>query len=164
VRLPEYFRLDEVDGRLPRWTAVAPDDVPSATGLHALHFDTPHDEGEGAYVTPDSPESPFRSPGPVAGPFEVMLGDGSVLTYAWYRFSDQPAMLKADLTPAQREEAQRRVELLHRSWTKDREYLAPPTTGSLASIDPALIVTPPPGLEVGYVPIALRQERRGGSR
>jgi len=27
----------------------------------------------------------------------------------------------------------------------------------LAELDPALIVTPPPGLEVGYVPIVTRQ-------
>jgi len=83
-----------------------------------------------------------------------------VVTYAWYRFADQPAMLNADLTDAEREEAQRRVELMHRAWTKDRTYLAPPTTGTLASLDPALIVTPPAGFEIGYVPIALRQERR----
>jgi hypothetical protein len=29
--------------------------------------------------------------------------------------------------------------------------------GKLAELDPALIVTPPPGLEAGYVPIATRQ-------
>lgn len=164
VRLPEYFRLDEVDGRPPRWSAVASEDVPAHTGLHALRFETPHEQGEGAYVTPDAPNGPFRSPGPVAGPFEVTLGDGSVVTYAWYRFADQPAMLNADLTPAERAEAQRRVELLHRAWTKECDYLAPPSTGTLASIDPALIVTPPPGLEIGHVPIALRQERRGVRR
>jgi hypothetical protein len=26
-------------------------------------------------------------------------------------------------------------------WTKDRDYLAPPTLGKLAELDPALIVT-----------------------
>jgi len=160
VRLPEYFRLDDVTGKPARWLAVASNEVPADTGLHTLRFETPHEEGEGAYVTPDSPTSPFRSPGPVAGPFEATLGDGSVVTYAWYRFADQPAMLNADLSPAEREEAQRRAELLHRAWTKDKTYLAPPTTGTLASIDPALIVTPPPGFEIGFVPIALRQERR----
>lgn len=160
VRLPEYFRLDAIEGQRARWSAVQADDVPASTGLHALRFETPPVFDQGAYETPDSPESPFRKPGPVAGPFEVTLGDGSVVTYAWYRFADQPAMLNADLSPAEREEAQRRVELLHREWTREREYLSPPTTGSLASIDPALIVTPPPGFEVGYVPIALRQERR----
>ncbi|MBX3378310.1 MAG: hypothetical protein KF678_15045 [Phycisphaeraceae bacterium] len=164
VRLPEYFRLEAVTGRPPRWVAVASNEVPADTGLHAVRFETPREKGEGAYVTPEHPQSPFRSPGPVAGPFEVTLGDGSTVTYAWYRFADQPAMLNADLTPEERAEAQRRVELLHRAWTKDREYLPPPATGSLASLDPALIVTPPRGLEIGYVPIAIRQERREAGR
>jgi hypothetical protein len=70
-------------------------------------------------------------------------------------------MLQADLTDAEREEAQRRIELLHRTWTKDRDYLPPPTTGALAELDPALLVMPPKGLEIGYVPIALRQAKRG---
>jgi hypothetical protein len=29
----------------------------------------------------------------------------------------------------------------------------------LAALDPALIVTPPPGMEFGFVPIVTRQER-----
>jgi hypothetical protein len=88
----------------------------------------------------------------------VKLGDGSTLTYYWYRFADQPALLNADLSKKEREEMQRRVELLHRKWTKDREYLPAPFIGKLAEIDPALIVKPPKGMEVGYVPIATRQE------
>lgn len=160
VRLPEYFRLDPVEGMPPRWLPVRQAQVPQGTGLQAQRFQTSHEKNHDPYMTPDSADSPFRSPGPVAGPFQTTLGDGSVVTYAWYRFADQPAMLNADLTPAEREEAQRRVELLHRSWTKDREYLPPPMTGSLASIDPALIVMPPPGLEIGHVPIVLRQEGR----
>ena len=47
--------------------------------------------------------------------------------------------------------------MLHAKWTKDREYLPPPTVGKLADLDPALIVTPPKGLEIGYVPIVTRQ-------
>lgn len=164
VRLPEYFRLEKPEGKPPRWVAVDAAEVPRETGLHDQRFETPREEGEGAYVTPEAPESPFRSPGPVAGPFETTLGDGSTVTYAWYRFADQPAMLNADLTPAEREVVQRRVELIHRAWTKERTYLAPPMTGTLASLDPALIVTPPVGFEVGYVPIALRQERKGDRR
>ena len=61
-------------------------------------------------------------------------------------------------TPAEREALQAKVEKLHRSWTKDRDYLAPPTVGKLAALDPAQVLTPPEGLEVGYVPIATRQE------
>lgn len=85
------------------------------------------------------------------------MGDGSVVTYYWYRFADQPALLNADLTLAEREALQKRVELLHKSWTKEREYLPPPTVGVLAHLDPGVLVTPPKGLEFGYVPIVTRQ-------
>jgi hypothetical protein len=84
-------------------------------------------------------------------------GTAACITYYWYRFADQPALLNADLTDQEREALQVRVEKLHRSWKKDRDYLAPPASGRLADLDPALIVTPPPGLEVGYVPIVTRQ-------
>src|SRR4051794_18259705 len=77
--------------------------------------------------------------------------------YSWYRFADQPALLNADLTAEERENLQKRVELLHKKWTRDREYLPPPTVGKLADLDPALLVTPPKGLEIGYVPIVARQ-------
>ncbi|MFO0455907.1 MAG: hypothetical protein ACK5Z0_07835, partial [Planctomycetota bacterium] len=110
------------------------------------------------YETPEDAESSWKKPGPVAGPFTTTLGDGSLVTYSWYRFADQPALFHADLTDEEREEMQRRVELLHRNWTRDRQYLTPPEKGQLADLDPALLVTPPSGLEVGYVPIVIRQE------
>jgi hypothetical protein len=72
-------------------------------------------------------------------------------------------MLNADLTPEEREQVQKRVEKLHRAWTKDRNYLVPPDVGKLAELDPALILTPPRGMEVGYVPIATRQELAGAA-
>jgi hypothetical protein len=37
--------------------------------------------------------------------------------------------------------------------------MAPPTRGKLVSLDPALLVTPPTGMEVGYVPIVTGQEK-----
>jgi hypothetical protein len=49
------------------------------------------------------------------------------------------------------------VKKLHASWPIDRDYMPPPTRGSLVSLDPGLLVTPPEGLEVGYVPIVSRQ-------
>ena len=79
---------------------------------------------------------------------------GKVVTYYWYRFASQPAILNA----AERKALQARVEKLHRHWKKDRDYLPPPTLGTLSEIEPALIVTPPEGLEAGYVPIVTRQE------
>ena len=86
-----------------------------------------------------------------------------MLTYYWYRFADQPALLNADLTDAEREALQKRVEMLHKKWTKDREYLPPPTVGKLADLDPAVIVTPPKDLEIGHVPIVTRQGDKTGN-
>jgi len=109
------------------------------------------------YVTPDDPESCWKKPGPVAGPFKAKPGDGSTVVYYWYRFADQPALLNADLTDEEREALQKKVEQIHAEWKPDGEYLAPPQFGELAEIDPALVVTPPAGLEVGYVPIVTWQ-------
>jgi hypothetical protein len=145
------------DNRKAEWTAVRPEDVPAETGLVQARFDLPREDRPEPYVTPDDAKSCWKKPGPAAGPFQARLGDGSVVTYYWYRFSNQPALLNAGLTDPEREAMQARVEKLHRSWKKDQDYLTPPTVGRLADIDPALIVTPPPGLEAGYVPIVTRQ-------
>ncbi len=53
---------------------------------------------------------------------------------------------------------QKNVEMIHASWTSDKEYRAAPTQGKLATLDNAIIVTPPKGMEKGYVPIVTRQE------
>jgi hypothetical protein len=156
VALPEYYHLIKDDNKA-KWVSVQPRDVPAETGLAEVSFKRPSTPPYEPYVTPDDPKSCWKKPGPVAGPFQAHLGDRSVVTYYWYRFADQPALLNADLTDKERESLQQRVEKLHRNWKKDRDYLAPPAIGKLADIDPALIVTPPPGLEAGYVPIATRQ-------
>ncbi len=158
VTLPEFYRLMTNTQGKAEWVAVRPEAVPAETGLVDHRFVRPREDPPEPYVTPDNAASAWKKPGPVAGPFRVPLGDGSVVTYAWYRFADQPALLNADLTDEERARLQARVEKLHRSWRKDRDYLPPPTRGSLADLDPALLVTPPPGLEAGYVPIVTRQE------
>jgi len=156
VTLPEYYRLTTSTGGKQRWVVVVPEDVPAETGLQNAKFPEPKRPTE-PYVTPDEPDSSWKKPGPAAGPFKRSLGDGSEVTYYWYRFADQPALQNADMTKAERETIQKRVERLHRSWTQNRNYLPSNSVGSLASIDPALIVKPPKGLEVGYVPIVTRQ-------
>lgn len=158
VVLPEYFRLGKNSRQKDEWTPVLASEVPAETGLADVRFDRKRNGPPKTYVTPEEADSCWKKPGPVAGPFQAHLGDGSVVTYYWYRFADQPALLNADMTDAEREVLQRRVELLHRHWSKDRNYLAPPASGELADLDPALIVTPPPGMEIGYVPIVTRQE------
>lgn len=158
VVLPEFFRLDRDDQGKQTWRPVAAEAVPEETGLADVRFERAQEGPPKIYETPEDLQSSWKKPGPAAGPFTAMLGDGSMVTYSWYRFADQPALYHADLSDAEREEMQRRVELLHRHWTRDRDYLTPPESGQLADIDPALIVTPPAGLEVGYVPIVTRQE------
>jgi hypothetical protein len=156
VKLPEYYHLAK-SGAKSQWVPVQAEAVPAETGLTKARFARPTGRSPKTYVTPEDAASCWKKPGPKAGPFQAHPEDGSVVTYYWYRFADQPALLNADLTAQEREALQARVEKLHRSWKKDREYLAPPAFGTLAEIDPALVVTPPPGLEAGYVPIVTRQ-------
>ena len=152
--LPEHFIAVARDGKKPVWRAAGADDaLPPA--LRDVAFVPPQKQQPEPYVTPT--DGAWASPGPKAGPFPAELGDGSVVTYSWYRFCDQPALQHADLTVAERERMQQRVELLHREWTKDRQYLPPPASGKLAALDAAVLVTPPKGLEIGYVPIVTRQ-------
>lgn len=157
ITLPEYYRMTKDNKDKDRWVVVKPNDVPAETGLAKVDFPRPRKAAQDPYVTPDDADSSWKKPGPAAGPFEVKLKDGSVVTYYWYRFADQPALLNADLTDAERAALQKRVEMFHKNWTRDREYLPPPTIGKLADLDPAVIVTPPQGLEIGYVPIVTRQ-------
>jgi len=160
ISIPEYYRLEKQENGHNKWVAINPSEVPKETGLASVKFPQgirPPDVEP--YLTPDDPKSCWKNPGPVAGPFKVKLGDGSQLTYYWYRFADQPSLLNADMTNTEREMLQKRVELLHRNWTKDRDYLPPPTAGKLADLDPGLIVSPPKGFEFGYVPIVTKQEQ-----
>ena len=158
--LPEYYRLVTNKNNKAEWVPVKKEDVPAELGLEQIRFGRPSGRSFDPYVTPEEPDSCWKKPGPVAGPFKAYPGDGSVVTYYWYKFCDQPALLNADMTDKERLEMQALVEKLHRNWTKDRDYLPPPAVGRLAELDPALIVTPPKGLEAGYVPIVTRQEAK----
>ena len=99
----------------------------------------------------------WAKPGPKLGPFTARLADGSVVTYSWYRFVDQPSFQQYHWSAEKKAKLQALVEKLHVHWPLDRDYMAPPTRGKLVALDPALLVTPPPGLEAGYVPIVTRQ-------
>ncbi len=144
--MPEYYQLQ---GGV--WTPVSPAAVPAASQLASVSFDSGGPPSTpGTYTVPNDPVWTNYA----AGPFQVRIDDGNVVTYYWYRFEDQPAIMKAGLTQAQRDQLQTEVVKIHSAWTNGGTYLAPPTMGTLADVDPALLVTPPPGLEVGYVPIA----------
>jgi hypothetical protein len=159
--LPEYFKLDTDN----KWQAITEDVVPASTNLvQAILPSTPRTQIP--YLTPldpacqwQDPEGPWSSPGPTAGPFQTDLGDGTTLTYYWYRFIDQPAIIHANYPEDVRNEMQNRVELIHSNWSYTDEYIQPPAFGELATIDPKTIVQPPTGLEIGYVPIVTKQEQ-----
>lgn len=160
VTLPEYYRLEKQPDGKGRWVVIKAAEVPAETGLAKVDFPRVKAKENSPYITPEEPASTWKKPGPAAGPFQSKLGDGSVVTYYWYRFADQPALMNADMTDTERENLQKRVEMMHRNWTTDRDYLPPPAAGKLAELDPAVLVNPPKGLEIGYVPIVTRQEKK----
>ena len=146
---PQYFK-HAGDKRLP----VPATEVPAETGLLSKEFKL---AGPGKpYTSPTV--GAWSSPGPVRGPFTVDLADGSRVTYSWYRFIDQPSFQQYDWSEAKKARLQSFIERLHRNWPIDRDYMAPPSQGTPATLDPALLVTPPKGFDVGYVPIVTGQE------
>jgi hypothetical protein len=135
--------------------AVAAADVPAETKLLSREFKLA--EPGKPYTSPTA--GAWTRPGPKQGPFTATLTDGSVATYSWYRFVDQPSFQQYAWSEDRKAKLQAFVEKLHASWPIDRDYMSPPTRGKLVALDPALLVTPPKGLEVGYVPIVTRQAR-----
>jgi len=146
---PQYYAYD---GK--KYLAIQEAKVPSETGLVQQKFKLA--EPGNPYTSPS--KGAWTNPGPKAGPFKARLADGSIVTYYWYRFIDQPAFQQYHWSAEKKEKLQCLVEKIQATWPIDRDYMAPPSSGKLVKIDPALIVTPPPGLEVGYVPIVVRQE------
>ena len=145
---PEYFRKDG-----DTWTPIPPGDAPPETGLIAQKFRVAK---KGAtYITPTT--AAWKTPGPTTATTTVTLVDGSHVTYAWYRFIDQPVFQQYHLDEARKQRLQKLVTEIHARWTINRQYMPPPSGGSLVRLDPALIVTPPAGMETGYVPIVVGQ-------
>ena len=148
-KFPQYYK-QVGDERVPIPAAA----VPAETQLLTREF---KHAGDGAPYTSPSIGA-WASPGPKVGPFKAKLVDGSVVTYSWYRFVDQPSFQQYQWTAEKKAKLQALVEKLHANWTSDRNYMPPPTRGTLVALDPALRVTPPKGLEVGYVPIVTGQK------
>jgi hypothetical protein len=149
-KFPQYFK-HVGDSLVP----IAEAEVPGETNLLNKEFKLAK-AGE-PFTSPG--KGAWANPGPKTGPFEVELTDGSIVTYYWYRFVDQPSFQQYDFSAAKKEKLQSLVEKIHREWPIDRDYMAPPSQGELAAFDPALLVTPPKGLEFGYVPIVTNQRK-----
>jgi len=151
--LPEYYKLQDQQMR-----PIEVKDVPPETKLVGQRF-----------VEYDV-KNPYQ-PSPVdsqleldqqiaAGPFEVELVDGSIVTYSWYRFIDQPALKHLNWDQKERNRLQSVVEKIHSEWKVRREFMSAIKEGKLVELDPALVLTPPVGLEIGFVPVANQQSNR----
>ena len=154
-RFPQYYK--HVGNKR---VAIEAKDVPPETGLLTKEFELA--KRGVPYTSPK--RGAWTQPGPRSQSFKIELIDGSVVTYAWYRFVDQPSFQQYNWSEDKKERLQAFVEKIHAHWTIDKDYMAPPSQGSLVALDPALIVTPPEGMERGYVPIVIRQEDRDTSR
>jgi hypothetical protein len=148
---PEYFKQDGEK----QMRAVLPSEVPEETHLRGQVF-APAAPGE-PFTSPAT-GSAWTTPGPKSQPFIITLTDGSRVTYAWYRFVDQPALQHLGLGDADKARLQALAEHIHATWPVTRDYMPPPSRGGLATLDSAQLVRPPRGLEIGYVPIVTRQE------
>ena len=146
---PQYYKHMDND-----CVAIAAADVPTET--HLLNQEFPLAKPGAAYTSPST--AAWSEPGPKSGPFTAKLLDGSVVTYRWYRFIDQPSFQQYHWSAEKRAKLQALVEKLQASWTLDRNYMPPPSHGVMVSLDPGLIVTPPKGMETGYVPIVTGQK------
>jgi hypothetical protein len=105
VRLPEYHQGPTNGNSSSSWEPIDPATIPDPAQSALAGVDLSNPSARSSVVVKDS-DPVWTTPGPVAGPFYALLGDGSFVTYYWYRFADQPALLKADMTPAEREQIQ----------------------------------------------------------
>ena len=85
------------------------------------------------------------------------LKDGSQVTYRWYKFVDQPSLQRFVMNTAEKAGIQGAIEKMQKEWN-NFAMMKDPTVGSLISFDKSLLVKPPKGLEVGYVPIVVKQK------
>jgi len=85
------------------------------------------------------------------------LKDGSQVTYRWYKFVDQPSLQRFEMNAAEKAGIQGAIEKMQKEWN-NFAMMKDPTVGSLVSFDEGLMVTPPKGLEIGYVPIVVKQK------
>ena len=101
--------------------------------------------------------APSLEDGPAPQVREVQLNDGSVLRYTWYRFVDQPALAALGLTTKQKTDLQTVVEQIHTQWGQQTEFIKPPSQGDLVELQQEVLVEPPTGAEVGWVPVVISQ-------
>ncbi len=110
-----------------------------------------------ASATRKSGYAPPLDDGPLPRVSVVTLNDGSVVRYTWYRFVDQPAIAALGLSESQKERLQGAAERIHAQWNQQAIFIQPPSEGTLVEVQGEVLVTPPKGAEVGWVPVVISQ-------
>ena len=145
--LPNYF-VKNGSTRTPVDSTSAPtslqshDFTPSDNSYHRVYQTLPWFGAAGTAASAD---------------YKTNLSDGSTVTYRWYKFIDQPQFARYHLTDSEKKTMQALAEKMQRQWVNDPLQDAP-SGGSLVKFDSGLLVKPPAGLEIGYVPVVIRQE------
>ena len=102
---------------------------------------------------------------------QTILDDGSIISYQWFRFRDQPLFqgliqdYPETYTEEYLEDLQQLIEQMHKDWGSSQLFLERPTTLDelhLVEIDHGLLVDPPEGKEFGWVPIVTQVEQPDG--
>jgi len=113
---------------------------------------------KGPYVASPKASSCLSTPGPAQDDMHcAQTSSPSWIGYRWYRFVDQPGLQHLHLSSVQKEFMQARVENLHKTLSGNDRWIkkGPLEDSDLAIVDGGQLVTPPPGLEHGYVPVVI---------
>ena len=144
-KLPTYFK--EVGN-----TRIAIPESEAPTALVQASFGGLMQTSSYVYQEPS-----WWSQSPAAsGDITANLNDGSKVIYRWYKFVDQPALQRFEMNQSEKNGIQSAIEKMQKEWA-NFSMMKDPTSGSLVSFDSGLMVTPPKGLEIGYVPIVVKQ-------
>jgi len=129
--------------------------------LRKQEFRTKSGDGKYDQIT-DRGRSCLTSPGPASETLycaqTLKGGESSTwVAYKWYKFVDQPGLQQAHLSSAERAYLQGRIETLHKMQGRTTRWMTAKRAvdEGLAVVDEATLVSPPEGMEHGYVPIAL---------
>lgn len=171
--------MNETDNQfgVPVKTRKVPSHVKRA--LNLFDFE-PTKQNDGRHLGPPgrTESACFDKPGPAPADTRLYctrLASGTWLGFRWYRFVDQPELNQVFASiedSADRNAAkcfmQERIERLHEAVASGgpmpRWFTPPQGDDKLpkekVKIDPAYLVTPPKGLEKGFVPIAVWERNR----
>lgn len=87
VKLPEYYQGPTNASATSQWMPTRAENIPTSAAAALANFTFTDPETHNSVVAVDG-DPVWTSPGPSSGPYRALLGDGSFVTYYWYRFAD----------------------------------------------------------------------------